>query len=85
MMLVAMIRALRREASASTDITFKSAIYSYAKTKGLFLGIAIDGSVLTIDQKANETFYVNLEMVGSTIERFHGWINKATRRIVQVG
>jgi hypothetical protein len=33
-----------------------------------------------------ETVYVDLELLGSDgVTRFHGWINKQTRKIVQVG
>lgn len=46
-----------REAAAATNITFKAAIYSYAKSEGLFVGVALDGSRLAIDQKSIKTFY----------------------------
>lgn len=46
-----------REAGASTNISFKAAIYSYAKSEGLFVGVALDGSRLSIDQKSIKTFY----------------------------
>jgi len=46
-----------REAAAATNITFKAAIYSYAKSEGLFVGVALDGSRLAISQKAIKTFY----------------------------
>ena len=35
-----------RQGSAATDITFNAEIYSYARTRGLFGGIALDGSVI---------------------------------------
>jgi len=46
-----------RQGSAATDITFNSEIYSYARTRGLFGGIALDGSVLSIDKSANAALY----------------------------
>jgi lipid-binding SYLF domain-containing protein len=46
-----------RQGSAGTDINFSAEIYSYARTRGLFAGAAIDGSALTIDRKANASFY----------------------------
>src|ERR1700759_2301330 len=46
-----------RQGSAATDMTFNSEIYSYARTRGLFGGIAIDGSVISIDKSANEGLY----------------------------
>ena len=32
-----------------------------------------------------ETRYIDLTMLGSTVEQFHGWVNKETKRIVQTG
>jgi len=46
-----------RQGSAATDITFNSEIYSYARTRGLFGGIAVDGSAITIDRSANASLY----------------------------
>ena len=46
-----------RESSAATDMTFKSEIYSYSRSRGVFAGLAIDGSVLSIDDDENEAFY----------------------------
>ncbi|MGA2777622.1 MAG: lipid-binding SYLF domain-containing protein [Steroidobacteraceae bacterium] len=45
-----------RQGSAATDIGL-SEIYSYARTRGLFGGISLDGSVMAIDRKANASFY----------------------------
>ncbi len=46
-----------RQGSAATDISFSSEIYSYARTRGLFGGIALDGTVLSISRSANAAFY----------------------------
>jgi lipid-binding SYLF domain-containing protein len=46
-----------RQGSAATDMTFSSEIYSYARTRGLFGGIALDGSVISIDKSANAALY----------------------------
>jgi lipid-binding SYLF domain-containing protein len=46
-----------RQGSAATDLNFNSEIYSYARTRGLFGGIALDGSVLQIDRSANAALY----------------------------
>jgi lipid-binding SYLF domain-containing protein len=46
-----------RESSAATDFTFKSEIYSYSRSRGVFAGIALDGSVMQIDDDENQTFY----------------------------
>lgn len=46
-----------RNAEASTDVQLKSEIYSYARSKGLFIGASIEGTSLRIDKKANARFY----------------------------
>ena len=46
-----------RNSSASTDYKMDAEIYSYSKSKGLFAGISISGSILDIDEKANTNFY----------------------------
>lgn len=46
-----------RQASAATDAAFKAEVYSYSRSKGLFAGIALDGSAITIDDKSNAAFY----------------------------
>ena len=45
-----------RQGTAATDVSLAE-IYSYARTRGLFGGIAIDGSVIGIDKSANADFY----------------------------
>jgi lipid-binding SYLF domain-containing protein len=46
-----------RQGSAATDVSFNAEIYSYARTRGLFGGIALDGSVIAIDKSANSALY----------------------------
>jgi lipid-binding SYLF domain-containing protein len=46
-----------RSAQASTDAQMKAEIYSYSRSRGLFAGVAVDGSVLRIDQDANAAVY----------------------------
>ena len=46
-----------RQASAATVQTFNAAVYSYSHNKGLFAGVAIDGSELTVDNGADADFY----------------------------
>jgi lipid-binding SYLF domain-containing protein len=41
-----------RQGSAAIDVSLAE-IYSYARTRGLFGGIAVDGSVIAIDKSAN--------------------------------
>src|SRR5882757_1471895 len=46
-----------RQGSAATDMNFNAEIYSYARTRGLFGGIALDGSVISVDKSANAALY----------------------------
>lgn len=46
-----------RTASAATDAQMKAEIYSYSRSRGLFAGVALDGSVLRIDYDANKEVY----------------------------
>src|ERR1700682_3820347 len=46
-----------RQGSAATDMSFHAEIYSYARTRGLFGGIALDGSVISIARPANASLY----------------------------
>lgn len=46
-----------RQGSAGTDLMFNAEIYTYARTRGLFGGVALDGSVISIDRSANASLY----------------------------
>lgn len=46
-----------RNASAATDTSLQAEILSYSRSRGLFLGASVDGSVIEIDQVANTAFY----------------------------
>jgi lipid-binding SYLF domain-containing protein len=46
-----------RRVEAGTNLTFDSPIYSYSRNKGVFAGVALDGSVLAVDDSANEEVY----------------------------
>jgi lipid-binding SYLF domain-containing protein len=46
-----------RQASIATDTNFTAEVYSYSRNRGLFAGIALDGSVLSIDRSSNAEFY----------------------------
>ncbi|MEZ5486411.1 MAG: lipid-binding SYLF domain-containing protein [Steroidobacteraceae bacterium] len=57
-----------RSASAATDATFTGAeIYSYSRSSGVFAGIALDGTVIAIDKKANADFYGQRRVVASDV------------------
>lgn len=50
-----------RSAEGATDLTLKSEILSYSRSRGLFAGVALNGAALMIDDDANGAFYGNLD------------------------
>jgi lipid-binding SYLF domain-containing protein len=46
-----------RRVGAATDAQLKAEILSYSRTRGLFAGVSLAGSVLEIDERANAAFY----------------------------
>jgi lipid-binding SYLF domain-containing protein len=46
-----------RNAEVGTDILLRSAVFAYSRSKGLFAGISLDGSVIGIDDSANAKVY----------------------------
>jgi len=46
-----------RSAEAGTDLKLTSEIYSYAKSKGLFAGLSLEGARLSPDHTSNERYY----------------------------
>lgn len=48
-----------RSVEAGTDTSFKTEILSYSRSRGLFAGVAVDGSKIKIDHAANTAFYGN--------------------------
>jgi lipid-binding SYLF domain-containing protein len=56
-----------RQASVATDANFTAEVYSYSRNRGLFAGIALDGTVLSIDRGANALFYNKAGVTASEI------------------
>lgn len=46
-----------RRAEAATDAQAKASIYSYSMTKGLFAGVSLEGSVISISVKRNKEYW----------------------------
>lgn len=46
-----------RQAAAATDGRLAAEIYTYSRSRGLFAGVSIDGSVLRMDQFATSAYY----------------------------
>jgi lipid-binding SYLF domain-containing protein len=72
-----------RQTSAATDVNL-SEIYSYSRAKGLFAGIAIDGSAMAIDKKANATFYGTPDIKTADILASTTPPPPAARRLIEV-
>jgi lipid-binding SYLF domain-containing protein len=56
-----------RQVSGATDVTLDAEVYSYSRAEGLFGGIAIDGTVISIDHRANAAFYGRAGVLASDI------------------
>src|SRR6476646_1575219 len=46
-----------RKAEVGTDVLLKSPVFAYSRSKGLFAGISLDGSVVSIDDSGNREVY----------------------------
>lgn len=72
---------LGRDAEASTDIQMRAQILSYSRTRGLFLGATLKGSVMKTDAAANRDFYgrkltlnqIVYEGIGRTVDPVPLW------------
>jgi len=58
---------LGRSAAASTDANFKAQVLSYSRSEGLFFGVALDGSAISVDTKFNRIAYDQVEILASEI------------------
>ena len=46
-----------RDAEAAADIQLKSGILAYARSRGLFIGLKVEGSIITQNSEANRVLY----------------------------
>ena len=46
-----------RNSQAATDLSLRAGILSYSRSRGLFGGLALDGSVVTQDNNSNSLYY----------------------------
>ncbi len=58
---------LGRHTAVATDIRFRAEVYSYSRSRGLFVGIALEGAGVTMDRKANAAFYGSSAMTPEKI------------------
>jgi lipid-binding SYLF domain-containing protein len=56
-----------RQATAATDASFTAEVYSYSRARGLFAGVALDGTALTINARGNRAFYRKRGVTASDI------------------
>jgi SH3 domain-containing YSC84-like protein 1 len=63
-----------RQAAAATDAQLRAEILSYSRSRGLFAGVSLDGSMLQIDQATTQAYY----QLGSLIPIAAAWPNPAT-------
>ena len=79
-----------RQASAATDANFSAEVYSYSRAMGLFAGVAIDGTAITIDRKGNAAYYNKRDVTAADIladtttpppaaQRYVSTLDQATR------
>ncbi len=67
-----------RQTGVATDLAFKSEVYSYARSRGLFAGVALEGAGVAMDRKANAAFYGSARITPEQI--FAGSGNAAPRQ-----
>jgi len=82
-----------RQAEAATDAAFRAEVYSYSRSRGVFAGLALDGTAITIDDKANAAFYrkpgiASGDIIAGTVtsedessRRFLGAVTASTRAV----
>jgi lipid-binding SYLF domain-containing protein len=81
-----------RASAAATDATLSAQVLSYSRNAGLFAGVALDGTVIAIDRRANESAYGMSGILASQIlqgqvsnvpagaKQFTAALNRATSR-----
>ena len=85
-----------RSVEGATDIRFQAEIVSYSRNRGIFGGVALAGSGVTMDRKANVAFYDSPSMTPENIfasspkvapetaNRFVQTLTAQTTRLAQV-
>ena len=53
-----------REAKAATDARLAAEIYSYSRSRGLFLGVSVDGAMIQVDGQATAAYYGSATVAG---------------------
>jgi lipid-binding SYLF domain-containing protein len=71
-----------RTSEAATDIQMRAEILSYSRTRGVFAGVSIEGSVLKQDEDANERLYGGPVSPKRMLLEGGQWVPKAARPLV---
>ena len=66
-----------RKAEVGTDVLLRSGIFAYSRSRGLFAGVSLDGSVVGMDGRANQKVY-GKEVTGEQILLAKGVASNAT-------
>lgn len=56
-----------RQTGAATDARLGAEVYSYSRSRGLFLGVALEGASLSIDDGSNRAFYGNRALTADDV------------------
>jgi lipid-binding SYLF domain-containing protein len=67
-----------RQTSAGTDIRLAAEILSYSRARGVFAGVSIDGSVISLDPAAEAVYYQPPGSFPASAAQLLQWINGYT-------
>ena len=73
-----------RSAEAATDVMLKSEILSYSRSRGLFGGVALDGSALLVSQDSNAKYYGKSLSSQDVVAGMGGKKSPATKHLQQL-
>lgn len=72
---------LGRDASAETNWTMESGIISYSRSKGLFMGFALSGSILEPDKISNQNYHGQGVSVQDTLYESKGSFSESAKNL----
>jgi lipid-binding SYLF domain-containing protein len=70
-----------RNAEAATDVTLKSEILSYSRSRGLFAGLSLEGAGLSVDDDADAAYYGRELSAKAILAGAGGKKSPATKRL----
>ncbi|HEY6874584.1 MAG TPA: lipid-binding SYLF domain-containing protein [Geobacteraceae bacterium] len=73
-----------RNAEAATDIQLKAEIYSYARSRGVFAGVSLEGAALRIDGAANAALYGRKDIRADEVFAAKRHESPAVRRLMML-